>query len=108
MWTETLSGQGKIGGRNCDMDEISWHRRKSRCQKEKTNLVLESWKSPVYSKNPGLVFMERYYEPQKHTAIPDEQRTAFHLYNPEPWTISASFCMRPNTDHYFGLYTRTR
>jgi hypothetical protein len=32
------------------MDEILWHRRESRRQTEKTNLILESWESPVYSK----------------------------------------------------------
>jgi hypothetical protein len=47
------------------MDEILWHRRESRRQTEKTNIVLESWKSPVYSQNPGS--MESDYE--KHEAV---------------------------------------
>ena len=48
MWESCLSGsEGQE--RNCDMDEILWHRRESRRQTEKTNLVLESWESPVYS-----------------------------------------------------------
>ena len=45
------------------MDEILWHRRESRRQTEKTNIVLESWKSPAYSKignspqgNPDYTF----------------------------------------------------
>ena len=38
------------------MDEILWHRRESRRQTEKTNLILESWESPVYSKNLGLKY----------------------------------------------------
>ena len=37
-------------GNNCDMDEILWHRRESRRQTENTNLVLQSWESPAYSK----------------------------------------------------------
>ena len=31
------------------MDEIMWHRRESRRQTENTNVILESWESPVYS-----------------------------------------------------------
>ncbi len=33
------------------MEEILWHRRESRRQTEKTNLVLQSWEFPAYSNN---------------------------------------------------------
>ena len=33
------------------MDEIMWHRRESRRPTENTNVILESWESPVYSQN---------------------------------------------------------
>ena len=43
-------------GRECngDMEEILWHRRETRRQTEKTNLLLQSLESPVYSKTAVL------------------------------------------------------
>jgi hypothetical protein len=35
---------------NGDMEEILWHRRETRRQTEKTNLLLQFPESPVYSK----------------------------------------------------------
>ena len=37
-------------GNNYDQDKILWHRRASGRQTEKTNVVLSSWESPVYSR----------------------------------------------------------
>ena len=39
---------------NCDMDKIKWHRRESRRTTEKTNVILQSRETPVYSKNQDL------------------------------------------------------
>jgi len=35
---------------NRSMDEILWHRRESRRQTENTNIVLQLWETPAYSK----------------------------------------------------------
>ena len=37
---------------NFGMDEILWHRRETRRQTEKTNLILQPRESPAYSNNP--------------------------------------------------------
>jgi hypothetical protein len=36
---------------NCGMEQILWHRRESRRQTEKTNMFLQPWKAPAYSKS---------------------------------------------------------
>ncbi len=37
---------------NFGMDEILWHRRETRRQTEKTNLILQPGESPAYSHSP--------------------------------------------------------
>ena len=39
---------------NFGMDEILWHRRETRRQTEKTNLILQPGKSPAYSNSPEI------------------------------------------------------
>ena len=42
-------GSGRGAGANGCMDEILWHRRETRRKTEKTNLILQHLKKPVYS-----------------------------------------------------------
>jgi hypothetical protein len=49
IWEILLSGSVKGQGATEGMAEISWHRRETRRQTEKTNFSLSPWKSPVYS-----------------------------------------------------------
>jgi len=39
---------------NLDMDEIVWHRRETRRQTEKTNLILQPGESPAYSNSSEI------------------------------------------------------
>ena len=39
---------------NFGMDEIEWHRRETRRQTEKTNLILQPGESPAYSNSPEI------------------------------------------------------
>jgi hypothetical protein len=39
---------------NVGMDEIAWHRRETRRQTEKTNLILQPGESPAYSNSPEI------------------------------------------------------
>ena len=39
---------------NFGMDEIEWHRRETRRQTEKTNLILQPGESPAYSNSPAI------------------------------------------------------
>jgi hypothetical protein len=49
-------------GVNRSMDEILWHRRESRRRTEKTNIVLQLWETPAYSKG-GLAGPRHHTRP---------------------------------------------
>ena len=50
MRERCLSGSERDWGATRTMGKISWHRRETRRQTEKTNITLNSGESPVYSK----------------------------------------------------------
>lgn len=49
-WEIRLSGSERGWGTTLAMDKILWHRRETRRQTEKTNLILRLGEYPVYSK----------------------------------------------------------
>jgi len=51
---------------NLGMEKILWHRRESRRKTEKTNIFLQPWEAPAYSKGEkGKTEIRRYGETER-------------------------------------------
>ena len=51
MWESRLSGSVRGRRTTAGMEKIMWHRRESRRRTEKTNIFLQPWEAPAYSKS---------------------------------------------------------
>jgi hypothetical protein len=73
------------------MDEMVWHRRETRRQTEKTNLILQPGESPAYS-NPGTRVVYILPEVATYTDWTDANGFYFLRVQEGTYEVSIRFC----------------